>query len=87
MQKFRKDYFCFQEGFELLHASMSGIPERVPVFAQMHEFAMKELGVNARDFFCRPEHIVAGYRITSYNVCYTKLLRIPECDRTDHGNL
>jgi uroporphyrinogen-III decarboxylase len=61
MQKFRKDYFCFQEGLDLLHASMSGIPERVPVFAQMHEFAMKELGVNARDFFCRPEHIVAGY--------------------------
>ena len=27
------------------------------------------------------ESVIQGDRITSYNVCYTKLLRVPECQR------
>jgi uroporphyrinogen-III decarboxylase len=44
-----------------LRAAKNGIPDRVPVFAQMHEFAMKELGLNARQFFNHPDLLVGGY--------------------------
>jgi uroporphyrinogen-III decarboxylase len=40
---------------------MSGIPDRVPVFTQMHEFAMQELRVNAKEFFTHPDLLVGGY--------------------------
>jgi uroporphyrinogen-III decarboxylase len=61
MRKFKKDYANFQQGLGRLQTAMSGIPDRVPVFAQMHEFAMKELGVNAKEFFTNPDLLVAGY--------------------------
>ena len=34
---------------------MRTTPDRVPVCAQMHEFAMKEVGANAREFYTTPE--------------------------------
>jgi uroporphyrinogen-III decarboxylase len=34
---------------------MKGIPDRVPVYAQMHEFAMHELGIPAKTFYTTPE--------------------------------
>jgi hypothetical protein len=40
MRKFKKDYTNFQQGLDRLQRAMSGIPDRVPVFTQMHEFAM-----------------------------------------------
>lgn len=39
---------------------MQGIPDRVPVYAQIHEFAMTELGVSARDFYTTPAIIAPG---------------------------
>ena len=61
MRKFKKDYTNFQQGLDRLQRAMSGIPDRVPVFAQMHEFAMQELEVNAREFFNNPDLLVGGY--------------------------
>jgi hypothetical protein len=34
---------------------MQGIVPHVPVFAQMHEYAMKKIGVNATEFYSPPE--------------------------------
>lgn len=61
MRKFKKEYSSFQQGLDRLRTAMSGIADRVPVFAQMHEFAMKELGLNANEFFTHPDFLVAGY--------------------------
>ena len=61
METYKKDYSRFQKGLDRLQAAMSGIPDRVPVFAQMHEFAMQELGVNANEFFTNPDLLVGGY--------------------------
>ena len=61
MKNYQKDYSGFQEGLDRLQTAMNGIPDRVPVFAQMHEFAMQELGVNARQFFTEPDLLVGGY--------------------------
>ncbi len=38
-----------------VRAAMQGIVPRVPVFAQMHEHAMKKIGVNATKFYSTPE--------------------------------
>jgi uroporphyrinogen-III decarboxylase len=61
MGKFKKEYSGFQQGLNRLRTAMSGIPDRVPIFAQMHEFAMQELGLNAKGFFTDPELLVGGY--------------------------
>lgn len=61
MRKFKKDYTNFQQGLGRLQRAMSGIPDRVPVFTQMHEFAMQELRVNAKEFFTHPDLLVGGY--------------------------
>lgn len=61
MRKFKKDYTNFQQGLGRLQTAMNGIPDRVPVFAQMHEYAMKELGLNAMEFFTNPDLLVGGY--------------------------
>jgi uroporphyrinogen-III decarboxylase len=57
---FHQDYSCFQEGSRRLEAAMSGIPDRVPVYAQIHEFARKELGVSAKEFYTTPRVLVPG---------------------------
>jgi uroporphyrinogen-III decarboxylase len=61
MQTFKKDYSSFQQGLNRLRTAMNGIPDRVPVFVQMHEFAIQELGLDAREFFTHPELLVGGY--------------------------
>lgn len=61
MKTFKKDYSSFQKGLGRLQTAMNGIPDRVPVFTQMHEFAMKELGMNATEFFANPDLLVGGY--------------------------
>jgi len=58
--KFKKDYTSFQEGIKRFETAMTGIPDRVPVVTQMHEFAMKELGVAATEFYTTPEILAAG---------------------------
>lgn len=43
-----------------MEAAMAGVPDRVPVCAQMHEFVMSELGVNAKEFYTTARHLPAG---------------------------
>ena len=56
---YRKDFSSFQAGSRRFQAALSGIPDRVPVYAQLHEFAMHELGVPADKFYTSPEIISA----------------------------
>ena len=58
--RFKKDYSTFQEGSRRLEKAMSGTPDRVPILTQMHEFAMKELGLSAKEFYTTPELLAAG---------------------------
>jgi len=60
MLDFEKDYSSFQEGAKRFETAMAGIPDRVPVVTQMHEFAMKELGIPAKKFYTTPEILTAG---------------------------
>jgi len=60
MVTFRDDYSSFQEGVKRFEAAMQGVPDRVPVITQMHEFAMKELGISAREFYTTPEILAVG---------------------------
>lgn len=39
---------------------MIGVPDRVPVLAQLHEFAMKESRTAAREFYSTPELLVSA---------------------------
>ena len=55
-----KNFFHFQEGAKRLNAAMTGIPDRIPVLAQLHEFAMKELGIGAQKFYTTPETLVVA---------------------------
>ena len=57
MQDFKDDYYSFQEGAKRFDEAMKGIPDRVPVYAQMHEFAMNELGIPPKIFYTTPEII------------------------------
>jgi uroporphyrinogen-III decarboxylase len=50
----------FQEGLRRFAAAMAGMPDRVPVYAQMHEFVLHELGVAPRQFYADPELLVRG---------------------------
>jgi uroporphyrinogen-III decarboxylase len=59
-QHMSQDYNFFQEGAKRLEEAMIGFPDRVPVYAQLHEFALKQLGVSARDFYSTPDLIVNG---------------------------
>jgi uroporphyrinogen-III decarboxylase len=54
-QVFKDNYFSFQEGANRLDDAMKGIPDRIPVYAQMHEFTMHELGIPAKMFYTTPE--------------------------------
>ena len=60
MYGFKDNYYGFQEGAKRLDHALKGIPDRVPVYAQIHEFAMSELGVSAREFYTTPEIITQG---------------------------
>ncbi len=59
---FGKDYTHFQKGAHLLEHALAkdNVPQRVPVYAQLHEFAMKELGITAREFYSTPELMIYG---------------------------
>ena len=60
MLNFKENYYSFKNGEKLFAAAMQGIPDRVPVYAQLHEFAMNELGVLAKDFYTTPEILIPG---------------------------
>ena len=55
MKTFKDNYYGFQEGAKRFEKAMKGFPDRVPVYAQMHEFAMNELGYQAHTFYTTPE--------------------------------
>lgn len=55
-----QNFFHFQKGAKRLDAAMTGIPDRVPVLAQLHEFAMKEVGIRAQKFYTTPETLVVA---------------------------
>jgi len=54
-QAFKAEYFGFQEGAKRLKDAMKGVTDRIPVYAQMHEFTMHELGIPAKEFYTTPE--------------------------------
>lgn len=60
MNSYNGEYFCFQEGIRRLETAMNGIPDRVPVFAQMHEFIMHKLDISSIEFYSNPENLVLG---------------------------
>jgi uroporphyrinogen-III decarboxylase len=55
-----EDFFSFQKGLQRFEAAMKGIPDRVPVCTQIHEFVMEELGANAKEFYTTPELLPTG---------------------------
>ena len=57
---FQTDFSSFQQGAKRFDTAMRGIPDRVPVCAQMHEFAMKEIGARPIEFYSTPEMLVSG---------------------------
>jgi len=54
------DFSSFQQGAKRFERAMSGMPDRVPVCAQMHEFAMKETGALPTEFYRNPAMLVCG---------------------------
>jgi uroporphyrinogen-III decarboxylase len=50
----------FLKGARRFKAAMAGIPDRVPVYAQMHEFVCHEQGADPRQFYTDPELLVRG---------------------------
>jgi len=52
-------YHFFKEGLHRLEKGMQGIPDRVPLFAQLHEFAAAQTGVPPKKFYTDPETLVA----------------------------
>ncbi len=54
----QKDFPWFQNGARRFEAAMNGIPDRVPVCAQMHEFAMNEIGATAKEFYTNAQLLV-----------------------------
>lgn len=55
-----KDYTFFKETMDRFDRAMKGIPDRVPVYAQIHEFAMKEAELRPSEFYTNPENLVTG---------------------------
>jgi uroporphyrinogen decarboxylase len=53
MADYQLDTSFFQTGEKRYLASLIGVPDRIPVAAQMHEFSMKANGFNAKEFYSR----------------------------------
>ena len=51
----RKEFTSFQEGIRRHQNALDGIPDRIPVCAQLHELAMKESGAPAKEFYTNAE--------------------------------
>ena len=56
----RKEISSFQEGIRRYQNALDGIADRIPVCAQLHEFAMKEIGVTAKEFYTNAELLATG---------------------------
>jgi uroporphyrinogen-III decarboxylase len=66
----------FHEGVHRYHAALTGKPDRVPVFAQMHEFVLHELKIAPNKFYTSPELLVKG----SLEVMETYGIDVPVLD-------
>ncbi len=55
-----------KEGFKRLEMALTGVPDRVPVFAQIHELAMKESGLDAIEFFSSAHALVSSILSTAH---------------------
>ena len=71
------DYTAFQAGEEFMKAAMGGRTARVPVYAQMHDFAAQELGIPGEVFYTRPDILVpalleveARYKLDIASITY-----------------
>jgi len=53
-----RPYAFFQDGVVLMAEAMQGVTQRVPVFAQRHEFVAEQCGIPRREFFRRPDVMV-----------------------------
>jgi uroporphyrinogen-III decarboxylase len=51
---------AFQAGADLMEQALAGVAPRVPVYAQIHDFAAKELGIPGRVFYNDPEIMVTA---------------------------
>jgi len=58
--EFKEDYTALGQGVQRLQAAMRGVPDRVPILTQMHEFALRQLGLSAREFYTTPHLLAAG---------------------------
>ena len=56
----QRDFSSLLRGSRRFGKAMTGKPDRIPIFAQLHEFAMREIGVSAREFYSTPEILVPG---------------------------
>jgi len=61
------DFTRFQEGAARLRLAMTGPVDRVPVLAQLHEFAAEYLGIPRREFFTRPDLSVPALLQTQHD--------------------
>jgi uroporphyrinogen-III decarboxylase len=59
-QTIKDNYSSFQEGAKRLAVAMQGVPDRIPVYAQLHEFTIKELGIPAKTFYTTPGLLTPG---------------------------
>ncbi len=60
--------YNFHQGFERLANAWSGKGDRPPVFAQLHEFALRQSGESGKKFYQNPEIFVKGILNTSKNI-------------------
>lgn len=56
----QKSYFSFRDGIHRFETAMHGMPDRVPVYTQIHDFARKEIGSPAKDFYTTPKILLTG---------------------------
>ena len=71
-----EEFFSFKEGFALAAEAAAGIPERVPIFAQLHELIPQELGVPAGELYRSAELLVRG----TFKVCGRYGVDVPSVD-------
>ncbi len=76
MNDYNKKYYVFQEGFNLVAQAAEGIPDRVPIYAQLCEMLPQEMGVSAEKIFHDPELITIG----SFKVCERYGIDVPVVD-------
>ena len=50
----------FREGFQRLQQALRGVPDRVPITAQMHEFSLAWTGGRGQEFYRQGQTLVSG---------------------------